>query len=124
MEQHDLAGAAVRFVESARLLHVLGAGQGVALNLVGLAAMMIQQQDLAQAARLLSVAEAQHWVAAGSWWVAADQAKYDRTVAAVQARLDAASLRCSMGGSTHDHSGAGAHCGVGLTDRCRILPML
>jgi tetratricopeptide (TPR) repeat protein len=88
LEQHDLAGAAARFAERARLLHGLGAGQGVALNLVGLAAVMIQQQDLAQAAQLLSVAEARHWVAAGSWWVAADQAKYDRTVAAVQARLE------------------------------------
>jgi hypothetical protein len=92
LDQHDLAGAAVRYVESARLLHVLGAGQGVALNLVGLAAVMIQHQDLHQAARLLSVAEAQHWVATGSWWVAADQATYDRTVAAVQARLDAATF--------------------------------
>ena len=89
LEQHDLAGATARFVESARLLHVLGAGQGVALNLVGLATMMVQHGDLAQAARLLSVAEAQHWVASGSWWVAADQATYDRAVATVQARIDA-----------------------------------
>ena len=71
---------------------MLGAGQGVALNLVGLATVMIQRQDLTQAARLLSVAEAQHWVAAGSWWVAADQATYDRTVAAVRTRLDAATF--------------------------------
>jgi predicted ATPase/transcriptional regulator with XRE-family HTH domain len=92
LEQHDLAGATARFVESARLLHVLGAGQGVALNLVGLATMMIQHEDLAQAARLLSVAEAQHWVASGSWWVAADQATYDRAVATVQARIDAATF--------------------------------
>jgi hypothetical protein len=48
---------AARFVESARLLHVLGAGQGVALNLVGLATIMLERQDLAQAVRLLSVAE-------------------------------------------------------------------
>jgi predicted ATPase/class 3 adenylate cyclase len=89
LEQHDLVAAATRFVESARLLHALGAGQGVALNLVGLAAVMIQHQDLAQAARLLSVAEARHWVASSSWWVAADRATYDHTVAAVRVRLDA-----------------------------------
>ena len=92
LEQHDLAGAAAGFVESARLLHVLGAGQGVALNLVGLATMMIQHQDLIQAVRLLSVAEAQHWVAAGSWWIAGDQAIYDHTVATVRARLDQATF--------------------------------
>jgi predicted ATPase/class 3 adenylate cyclase len=92
MAQRDLAGAAARFVESARLLHALGAGQGVALNLVGLAAVMIQQQELAQAARLLSVAEARHWVASSSWWVAADRAMYDRTVAAVRAHLDQATF--------------------------------
>jgi tetratricopeptide (TPR) repeat protein len=92
IEQHDLAGAAARFVESARLLHVLGASQGVALNLVGLAAMMIQHQDLVQATQLLSVAEAQHWGAAGSWWVASDRATFDRTVAAAQARLDPAAF--------------------------------
>jgi predicted ATPase/transcriptional regulator with XRE-family HTH domain len=88
LEQHDLAGAAVRFVESARLLHRLGAGQGVTLNLVGLATIMLERQDLAQAVRLLSVAEAQHWAAAGSWWIAADQAIYDRAVAVVRARLN------------------------------------
>ena len=79
-------------MESARLLHVLGAGQGVALNLVGLAAVMIQRQELAQAARLLRVAEARHWVASSSWWVAADRATYDHTVAVVRTQLDPATF--------------------------------
>jgi hypothetical protein len=38
LEQHDLADAAARFGESTRMLYALGAGLGVALNLVGLAA--------------------------------------------------------------------------------------
>jgi len=92
LEQHKLVGAAARFGESARLLHVLGAGQGVALNLAGLAAVMIQHQDLAQAARLLSVAETQHWVASNSWWVAADRVTYEHTVAVVRAQLDEATF--------------------------------
>jgi tetratricopeptide (TPR) repeat protein len=37
LEQHDLASAAARFAESAQLLHVLGVGMGVALNLLNLA---------------------------------------------------------------------------------------
>jgi hypothetical protein len=76
-----------RFGESARLLHILGASLGVALNLVGLAAVMIQHQDLAQAARLLSAAERQHCAAS-----AAERAEYDRTVAVVRALLDAATF--------------------------------
>jgi len=92
LEQQDLAGAAERFAESARLLHVLGAGQGVALNLVGLATMMRQRGEPAQAARLLSVAEAQHWVGSSSWWVVADRATYEEAVAAVRTQLDAATF--------------------------------
>jgi len=88
IEQHDLMDSAARFAESARLLHVLGAGQGVALNLAGLAAVMIEHQHPAQAARLLSVADAQHWVASA----AAERAEYDRTIAVVHAQLDEATF--------------------------------
>ncbi|HET9224322.1 MAG TPA: tetratricopeptide repeat protein, partial [Roseiflexaceae bacterium] len=87
-KQHDLAGAAARFAESAQLLHVLGAGIGVAANLVGLADVKIQYQEPAQAARLLSAAEPQHWPA----WAAAERTKYDHSVAAIRAHLDQATF--------------------------------
>jgi hypothetical protein len=88
LEQHDLAGAAARFAESAQLLHVLGAGMGVAVNLVGLADVKIQYQEPATAARLLGAAEPQHWPA----WAAAERAEYEHSVAAIRAHLDQATF--------------------------------
>jgi hypothetical protein len=56
---------------------------------------MIQHQELAQAARLLSLAEAQHWIARA----VTERTEYDRTVAVVRrtvavvrARLDEATF--------------------------------
>jgi tetratricopeptide (TPR) repeat protein len=88
LEQHDLAGAAARFAESAQRFHVLGAGMGVAVNLIGLADVKLQYQEPAQAARLLGAAEPQHWPA----WAAAERAEYDHSVAAIRSHLDQATF--------------------------------
>jgi hypothetical protein len=85
---------------------------GVALNLAGLAAVLIQHQDLARAARLLSAAEAQWELVVGSWWASADRAAYDRNVALVRAprRGD---LGDGMGRWPRDDTGASAYRGIG-----------
>src|SRR4051794_16701697 len=87
-----LAGAATWFGQGARLSHDLGLQQGVALNLDGLATVRIQQCALAQAARLLSVADVQWKRATSSYWRSADRTKHEQTVAFVCAQLDAATF--------------------------------
>ncbi len=91
LEQRDLGCAAARFVESARLLHWLGADYGVAVNLAGLAAVLVQHQQPAQATGLLSLAAAHGALVGGDDQVAAsgEHAEFERTVEIVRAQLDA-----------------------------------
>jgi non-specific serine/threonine protein kinase len=88
LKSHDLTGAMAHFGQGARLSHALGLRQGTALNLDGLAAVYIQQGQLAQAARLLSAADAQWRQANSSYSAADDRAEHQRAVAAVRAQLD------------------------------------
>ena len=93
LEQRALDRAAAHFVESAQLLHQLGSALGVAVNLAGLATVMVHGQRPAQAAGLLSLAEAQ-WALVGArgWQAAAEHAEFECTVAVVRAQLDAESF--------------------------------
>jgi predicted ATPase/DNA-binding CsgD family transcriptional regulator len=87
----DYAQAKTLLEESLKLYQKAGSTYGIALCLTGLAAVAAAEEQLVRAARLFGAAEAQHGQI-GAFLVLAERITYDRSLAGLRARLNAATF--------------------------------